>query len=145
MENDITSQHDWDDNATGEIGALVSRLQQERRTQSLRQASIGVAGLVVLLLVGGLLIPQFVPSEAQYGGITCREVHDAAQSYVDNTLDAPTRSRIDEHLPHCRVCEAFVAELRAQLPIATARTSGSRLMPISQATLIAYDHTPGTP
>ena len=60
--------------------------------------------------------------ERVVAGLSCGEVLAVLSDYIDGTLDAETRSRIDGHLRGCDWCERFggsfteiVVTLRKQL------------------------------
>ena len=45
--------------------------------------------------------------EGNVGGIRCGEVLAVLSDYVDGTIDAGMRSRVEEHLRGCDTCERF--------------------------------------
>ena len=45
--------------------------------------------------------------------MTCEETTQLLSQFIDDVLTLPVRATVDEHLDHCPVCRAHVAELRA--------------------------------
>ncbi len=45
--------------------------------------------------------------EREVAGIRCGQVLDALPDYVDGSLDAGTRDRVESHLRGCSWCERF--------------------------------------
>ena len=63
-----------------------------------------------------------VPAERTVGGLRCGEVLAALSDFLDGSVNAATRSQIEEHLRGCDWCERFgnrfghvVAALRREL------------------------------
>ena len=44
--------------------------------------------------------------------LNCRHVWDYISGYLDDTLDAATRSQVEEHLAHCEICSAILDSTR---------------------------------
>jgi anti-sigma factor RsiW len=44
--------------------------------------------------------------------MTCRQVVQLLMDYLDGTLPAADRARVEEHLAGCDGCTAFLAQLR---------------------------------
>jgi anti-sigma factor RsiW len=49
------------------------------------------------------------------GGVSCFEVLARLSDYVDGTLDADTKARVEAHLAGCDACTAFGTEFSAVL------------------------------
>lgn len=47
--------------------------------------------------------------------LTCREIVELLSEYLDRTLPARQRARVDAHLDTCPECSAYLAQLRATL------------------------------
>jgi len=45
--------------------------------------------------------------------MTCRQVVQLLNDYLEGTLPAADRRRVEEHLAGCEACTAFVGQLRA--------------------------------
>jgi anti-sigma factor RsiW len=48
----------------------------------------------------------------------CREVVELVSEYLDNTLDAANRVRLEKHLLTCPPCTDYLAQMRTTLAIA---------------------------
>ncbi|QNI36112.1 anti-sigma factor family protein [Edaphobacter albus] len=44
--------------------------------------------------------------------LNCRHVWDYISGYLDNTLDAQTRTDVEKHLEHCEICSAVLDSTR---------------------------------
>ena len=49
--------------------------------------------------------------DREVGGIRCFQVLESLSAYLDNELEAPTRSRVELHLSGCDVCAKFGSEM----------------------------------
>lgn len=47
------------------------------------------------------------PDERTVAGLRCGEVLEMLSDFIDGELDAPKRSRVEEHLRGCDWCERF--------------------------------------
>ena len=45
--------------------------------------------------------------------MTCRQVVQLLNDYLEGTLPAPDRRLVEEHLAGCEACTAFVGQLRS--------------------------------
>ena len=115
MENRQPDESGWSACPAGEIGGLVGRLHARQRREKLRQVTAGVTCTVVLLVAGIYAWPRLGFNEPHFGGITCTEVEQQAEQYVENSLDAEATGSIEAHLARCKHCRDFVNELRANL------------------------------
>jgi hypothetical protein len=102
----------WQGCQTGEVSELVDRLRVRRRQRHVRQVSVGVVSIAILLLAGVYAIPHFRLVEPSFGGIVCSEVQSLADEYIAGRLDGGTTERVDTHLEACDHCREFIANLR---------------------------------
>ena len=104
---------DWSACPSGEIQGLVGRLQARQRRERTRQAAAGVVCLALLVTAGFYAVPRLGVKEAKFGGITCSELQQQAEQYVQQTLDPQATERFDAHLARCRHCREFISEFQA--------------------------------
>jgi anti-sigma factor RsiW len=50
--------------------------------------------------------------------MVCQELVEVLTAYLDGTLDAHHRARLEAHLAICEDCEAFVEQFRATIALA---------------------------
>lgn len=51
--------------------------------------------------------------------MTCRQVVQLLNDYLEGTLPAADRQRVEEHLAGCEACTAFIGQLRASRRVVT--------------------------
>jgi Putative zinc-finger len=102
----------WQPVPKGTLAKYASRYA--RRSANRRWAAgIGIAAMALLaIFVFNPSQPGRQLSEPNYGGITCSQVRENLSAYKSASVDASTRSRIDEHLRQCPICQQLVASSR---------------------------------
>ncbi|HLO35177.1 MAG TPA: zf-HC2 domain-containing protein [Candidatus Deferrimicrobium sp.] len=61
------------------------------------------------------------------GHLACSEFVELVTEYLDDAVDAPLRSRIDDHLRLCEGCRNYLGEMQSTL--ATIGQAGSDIAP----------------
>jgi anti-sigma factor RsiW len=72
------------------------------------------------------------------GGISCRELVELVTEYLEGTLAAADRERMDAHLALCDPCRAYVEQIRTTSRLAAAAESELERRPDRDALLAAF-------
>jgi anti-sigma factor RsiW len=72
------------------------------------------------------------------GGISCRELVELVTEYLEGTLGAAERERMDAHLELCDPCRAYVEQIRTTSRLAAAAESELERRPDRDALLSAF-------
>ena len=56
--------------------------------------------------------------------MTCRELYDFLDAFLEGSLEASTRIEFDEHLRECGACRCYLASYRATVDLARAAERG---------------------
>ena len=67
--------------------------------------------------------------------MNCRQVVQLLMDYLDGTLPAADRERVEEHLAGCDGCTAFLSQLRAASRV-TAELAEAEVPPAIRADLL---------
>ena len=57
--------------------------------------------------------------------MSCQDLVELLTEYLEDALDAPTRTRLDAHLERCTGCAAYLGQLRVTLRLLRAVRAGS--------------------
>jgi anti-sigma factor (TIGR02949 family) len=60
--------------------------------------------------------------------MVCQELVEVLDEYLDRTLDAHDRDRLEAHLAVCDDCQGFLAQCKATIAV-TRRLEGEKLPP----------------
>jgi Putative zinc-finger len=110
MTNQDQNYDQWQPVPKGTLAKYASR-NARKSTYRRLAAGIGIAAMALLAVYVFDPSPPTTsrPGEPNYGGITCSQVRLNLSAYKSASLDASTRSRIDEHLRQCSICQQLVA------------------------------------
>jgi len=103
---------------------MVRRLRTRRR----RRFALQLAGGAALGLLLGVLFVEFrsrsgdSPQDRKIAGVTCSEVRENMDDFVQGRLPKELRAKIAAHLEQCPECEELVREKRS----GAQRRSGRR-------------------
>jgi anti-sigma factor RsiW len=67
--------------------------------------------------------------------LTCREVVELLNDYLDDALSPEARRLVDEHLSRCEDCSGYLAQLRLTIA-ATGRLTQEALSPDARERLL---------
>jgi anti-sigma factor RsiW len=68
--------------------------------------------------------------------MSCREVVEVVSDYIDGSLPAEDRERLDAHLTECPCCVQYVQQMRETI-VALGRVDAESLSPQAQERLLA--------
>ena len=70
--------------------------------------------------------------------MTCRQVVQLLNEYLEGTLPEAERRRVDEHLAGCDACTAFVGQLRASRRVVARLAEDEIPAAVKQELLAAF-------
>jgi predicted anti-sigma-YlaC factor YlaD len=70
--------------------------------------------------------------------INCRELVELVTEYLENTLDAVTKARFEDHLGRCDGCGAYVDQMRKTIALAGRLHEDDIAPPAREALLAAF-------
>lgn len=88
-----------------------ARQRENRRQGRTRQAMLALGLLVMILLIW----PFPRPTDKSYGGLSCREVLELDEPFVQHELDEDLQLRIQQHLDDCPRCLDHMQSVRTRL------------------------------
>lgn len=117
--NDQNSDNnsDWTDCAPGTLTSLSTRLQRNRRRETIVKATMLAAAALLTIGAGRMFLQNSGNDPLQpmmYTGIACDDVVSKLSQWKKGELDEATAARIDEHLELCGSCAAKARALQAQ-------------------------------
>ncbi len=109
------SPDDWRPCQAGEVASILSQQRavkrENRRRARTRHATLALGVLVMLVLIW----PFPNPSSKSYGGLSCREVLELDEPFVQHELDEDLQLRIQQHLEDCPRCLDHMQTVRTRL------------------------------
>jgi hypothetical protein len=110
MNDQDQTTNQWQPCPKGTLAKFASRHARKSRNRRWA-AGIGIAAMAFLCVwVFNPSQPSRPLGEPSYGGITCSQVRQNLPAYKSESVDDSTRSRIDEHLRQCTICQQLVAD-----------------------------------
>jgi anti-sigma factor RsiW len=70
-----------------------------------------------------------------YEELSCQELVELVTDYLEGALPAELHERFDEHIAHCKGCQAYLAQMRATVR-ATGTLTPESLSPDAESTLL---------
>jgi anti-sigma factor RsiW len=70
-----------------------------------------------------------------YEELSCQELVELVTDYLEGALPAELHERFDEHIAHCKGCQAYLAQMRATVRVTGTLTPES-LSPAAESTLL---------
>ena len=71
-----------------------------------------------------------------YEELSCQELIELVNDYLEGALPAGLRERFDRHIAHCHGCQAYIAQMRATID-ATGGLTPESLSPEAESELLA--------
>lgn len=108
---------EWEPCVPGKLAeSAVKQCHRQRRLSLIRWSGysflIVMASLLSFAVVSyslpGVGIPFLIPSEQNYGGITCSKVKQNLTAYRDGKLDEDTRTKMTAHFKSCALCRTLI-------------------------------------
>jgi anti-sigma factor RsiW len=70
-----------------------------------------------------------------YEELSCQELVELVTDYLEGALPDELHERFDEHIAHCKGCQAYLAQMRATVR-ATGTLTPESLSPDAESTLL---------
>jgi anti-sigma factor RsiW len=70
-----------------------------------------------------------------YEELSCQELVELVTDYLEGALPDELHERFDEHIAHCKGCQAYLAQIRATVR-ATGTLTPESLSPNAESTLL---------
>ena len=104
------SADDWRECPSGTLRDLNTRLRAEKRRKQATRVAIPLA--VVTMLIASVWSFGLVShSDNDFGGITCHQVQEEMQAYLDGTLSEEKQQAFELHLANCHRCQELLREM----------------------------------
>ena len=112
MNTDRAAQPEWEPCPPGTLTGLASDLHRRHRRKQLGQWAGVVCVLLVVVSAGWYVVHSIGhPSEFNYGGIACSEVHQALPDFMVQRVSEDLERRIQAHLAKCAHCQELMQKM----------------------------------